>query len=175
MSDWNPLWSASPPPPLSPEAAPPHVASASSEVSSDEAPPHAAAASQIGSSPLSDETLKRLNAYIKEYLDQLELSNLACRFVEEAEKKTDIPPVPFVQTWVQLESQMIPCSLPSDDKQMAQMLSLNEGVEEYLDYLELDRRSFSEKAWRRAVRNIPLITIWMERIYPQYVGIRLTD
>ncbi|XP_056167375.1 uncharacterized protein LOC130138176 [Syzygium oleosum] len=108
-----------------------------------------------------------LNTYIKEYLVELGLSDLASLFMEEAKKNADIPPVPFVQMWVQLESQMNPCSPPSYDKQMAPMLSLNEGVEKYLEHLQIDRRSFSEKAWRHVVHRIPLIAIWMERIYPQ--------
>ncbi|KAI6689168.1 hypothetical protein NL676_025996 [Syzygium grande] len=153
MSDWDPHWSS--PPPLSPPSAS-HDEAPSSDAPAAEsrddspplaslqaaaAPPATAVTSHGGSSPMS-----HLNTYIKEYLVQLGLSDLASLFMEEAKKNADIPPVPFVQMWFQLESQMIPCSPPSYDKQMVPMFSLNEGVEKYLEHLQIDRRSFSEKA-----------------------------
>ncbi|KAI6689167.1 hypothetical protein NL676_025995 [Syzygium grande] len=169
MSDWDPQWSSPPlsPPSASHDEAPSSDASAAASRDDSprlqaEAPPATVVASQGGSSPMS-----LLNAHIKEYLVALELSDLASLFMEEAKKNSDIPPVPFVEMWVQLESQMMPGSPPSYDKQMAPMLSLNEGIEKYLEHLQIDRRSFSEKAWRHVVRRIPLIAIWMERIYPQ--------
>ncbi|KAI6689172.1 hypothetical protein NL676_026000 [Syzygium grande] len=120
MSDWDPRWSSSPP--LSPPSAS-HDEAPSSDAPAAEsrddspplaslqaaaAPPATAVTSHGGSSPMS-----HLNTYIKEYLVQLGLSDLASLFMEEAEKNADIPPVPFVQMWFQLESQMIPCSPPS--------------------------------------------------------------
>lgn len=47
------------------------------------------------------------------------------------------------------------------------MLALNQGIMQYLDYLNINTDEFNEKAWKLPNHQVDLVEIWLDRIYPR--------